>query len=456
MPAATFVTEEFSTLGRLEAEALGMPSLPLVIIPHPMGNLPQEKVHEAIDGVMDEVLSVLTLPSGELDKKYRGKYTETKKTFRAKPLFSWDARQEKIEVTDSLEVISKLVEARGWGDGLPIVPPTGERVSRMLEYTDRDRRDLIGVIPPRRGMATVEKIAINAVMAGCLPEYLPVILTAVGAMVEPQFNLYGIQATTNPVAPLVIVNGPLAKELDINCGYNVFGQGWRANATIGRALRLILTHIGGGVPGVLDRATQGQPGKYSFCIAENEEENPWEPLHVERGYDSQTSTVTVVGAGAEHNILDIASTTAQGTLMTLANGMAAMETNNAYLGGEPLLVICPESAVRIAQGGFTKKEAKIFLYENARIPLYKFTRESIVSMLQRRRPKWYTEVGPHTMVTIANSAEDIMVVVAGGAGPHSKFVPTFGASTKAVTKAITLKDGRPVGAVKEFKTRRKG
>jgi len=416
-----------------------------------MGDLTSEKVQEAVDQVMEEVLSIFTLPPEELDKKYRGKYTQTKKTFRAKPVFSWDHREERIEVTDSPEVIYRLIDARGWGDGLPVVPPTEERMLRVLEYTDRDRQDVIGVIPPRRGKATVEKIAINAVMAGCLPEYLPVIITAVQAMVEPAFNLYGIQATTNPVAPLVIVNGPLAKELDINCGYNVFGQGWRANATIGRAIRFILTNIGGGLPGVLDRATQGQPGKYSFCIAENEEENPWEPLHVERGFDPKTSTVTLVGAGATHNILDIASTTAQGTLTILANGMAAMETNNAYMGGEPLLVICPECASRVAQGGFTKKEVKIFLYENARIPLYKFARESITSMLQKRRPKWYTDVGPHTMVTIAESAEAIMVVVAGGAGPHSAFVPTFGASTKAITKAIALKDGRPAHFIKEFK-----
>lgn len=427
-----------------------MPSLPLVILPHPMGTLTQEKVHEAVDQVMEEVGSTFTLPIPDLEKKYRGRYTETKSSFKAKALFSWKEGEEKIEVTDSLEVIYRLLEARNWGDGLPIIPPTEERVRRMLEYTDRDPQEVVGVVPPRRGKATVEKIAINAVMAGCLPEYLPILITAVQAMVEPEFNLYGIQATTNPVAPLVILNGPLIKELDINCGYNVFGQGWRANATIGRAVRFILTNIGGGVPGVLDRSTQGQPGKYSFCIAENEEENPWEPLHVERGFNRETSTVTVVGASGTHNILDMASTTAQGTLMVMANGMAAMESNNSYLAGEPLLVICPEHAAKVAQGGFTKKEVKIFLYENARIPLYRFTRESVTSLLQKRRPKWYADAGPHTMVTIADRPEAIMVVVAGGAGPHSKFVPTFGASTRAITKAI-LRDGRPVRSIKEFK-----
>ncbi len=451
MPTATFVTEEFGSLGRLEAKALGLPSLPLVIIPHPMGTLPQEKVHEAMDKVMDEVQSIFTLPADELANKYKAKYTETKKTFKAKPLFSSDAREEKIEVTDSPEVIYRLLDARGWGDGLPVVPPTGERVQRMLEYTDRGLGEVIGIIPPRRGKATVEKIAVNAVMAGCLPEYLPVLIAAVQAVVEPQFNLNGIQATTNPVAPLVIVNGPFIKELDMNCGYNVFGQGWRSNATIGRALRFILMNIGGGVPGVLDRATQGQPGKYSFCMAENEEENPWEPLHVERGFDPQTSAVTVVGIQGTHNILDIASTTAQETLTVLANGMAAMETNNAYLGGETLLAVCPECAARIAEGGFSKKEVKFFLYENARIPFYKFTQSSILSMLQKRRPKWYKDANPHTRVTIADSADSIMVVVAGGAGPHNQFLPTFGSSTKAVTKAISYKDGRPVTSVKDFK-----
>jgi hypothetical protein len=192
----------------------------------------------------------------------------------------------RIAVSDSLEEISELYYERGWTDGLPIVPPTEDRVARMLSGTIRNAQEVVGEVPPGQGEGTVEKIAINAVMVGCTPDAMPVILAALEAMLEEPFNLYGIQATTHPVAPLLIVNGPIRNKIGINSGYNVFGQGTRANATIGRAIRLILVNLGGGIPGKLDRSTQGQPSKYSFCIAENEEASPWAPLHVERGFDA--------------------------------------------------------------------------------------------------------------------------------------------------------------------------
>jgi hypothetical protein len=433
----------------MEAEALGMPFLPFIILPHPMGNQVPDKVHAAIDPVMEEVGLAMTSSVDELEQKYRGKYSETKKTFKSKSLFSQE--MGRIEVADSLDAIYRLMDLRGWWDGLPVVPPTEARVSRMLEYSDRGPQEVIGIVPPRRGKATMEKLAINAVMAGCLPEYFPFVIAAVQAMVEPAFNLYGIQATTNPVAPLLIANGPLVKEIDLNYGYNVFGQGWRANAAIGRTIRFVLTNIGGGIPGTFDRATQGQPGKYSFCIAENEEENPWEPLHVERGFKAEASTVTMIGGVGTLNIMDAASSTAQSTLLTLANGMASVGTNNVSSGGEPLLVMCPEHAHRVAQGGFTKKEVKTFLYENSRIPITRFSREVVSNVIQKRRPKWYLDAGPEARVAIADNPEAIMVVVAGGAGAHSVFVPTFGSSTKAVTKPVALRDGRTPGSIKEFR-----
>ncbi|MER3419161.1 MAG: hypothetical protein C4290_00950 [Chloroflexota bacterium] len=184
------------------------------------------------------------------------------------------------------------------------------------------------MLPPRQGEATVERIAINAVMAGCRPEYLPVVIAAVEAMADPDFNLDGVQATTHPVAPLVIVNGPAARELGINCGYNCYGQGTRANATIGRAIRLILMNIGGGLPGTGDRSTQGSPAKYSYCVAENEDANPWEPLHVERGYSRDTSTVTVIGCEGPHNIQEHYSNTGEGILLTITGAMGQAGSNN--------------------------------------------------------------------------------------------------------------------------------
>lgn len=277
---------------------------------------------------------------------------------------------DRIKLPESIEEISEYYYQRGWTDGLPIVPPTEDRVEKMLSGTTRKPQDVVGEVPPGNGIATVEKIAINAVMAGCMPQYVPVLITALEAMLEPKFNLYGIQATTHPVAPLVIVNGPIRKRLAINSGYNVFGQGTKANATIGRAMRLILINVGGAVHGKLDRSTQGQPSKYSFCIAENEEKNPWQPLHVERGFEPSVSTVTVLAAENPHNINDHSSIDAQGILTTIIGTMKTQGSNNVLSqSGEVLLTLGPEHASTIAKSGFSKEDIKRFIFLNARLPI---------------------------------------------------------------------------------------
>ncbi len=180
-----------------------------------------------------------------------------------------------IEALDDLDAINKLYRERRWSDGLPIVPPTQERVTRMLAGTKRNADDVVAVLPPGFGEATVERIAINAVMAGCEPAYLPVLIAATDAVAQAQFNIQGIEATTNPVAVWLVLNGPIVNQLDVNATFNCLGQGSWANATMGRAMRLILQNIGGALPGDMDRATQGQPAKYTFCCGENEAQSPW-------------------------------------------------------------------------------------------------------------------------------------------------------------------------------------
>src|SRR5512134_2418225 len=209
-----------------------------------------------------------------------------------------------LRVEDDYPAINELYQERGWTDGLPIVPSTPPRVEAVLRLADREPREVVAVLPPRQGEATVEKLAINAVMAGCRPEYFPVLLAAVEAVSQPPFNLDAVQATTHPVTPLLIVNGPIAKEIGLNGSYNAFGQGFRANMTIGRALRLVLMNVGGGLLGSGDRSTQGNPAKIAYCVAENEAASPWEPLHVEAGFDRATSTVTAVPCEGPHNIQD--------------------------------------------------------------------------------------------------------------------------------------------------------
>ena len=336
---------------------------------------------------------------------------------------------------------------QGWTDGLPIVPPTESAVGEFLRWTDRDPQEVIGVLPPRQGEATVERIAANAVMAGCRPEYLPVVLATVEALADPLFNLDSIQATTHPVAPLIVVNGPIARELSINAGYNAFGQGFRANLTIGRAVRLVLMNVGGGLPGSGDRASQGTPAKIGYCVAENEAESPWEPFHVEAGLDRDVSTVTVFGCEGPHNIQDHYSATGLGILRVIAGSMGQAGSNNLLSCGWPLLSLGPEHAATIARDGFSKQAVKEFLFEHARYPLALLGEDYRRYLLERDR---VTDT-PDAMVPIVRAAEDICVIVVGGAGKHSSWHPTFGDGTYPVRRVIARRDGKPYRSVTEFR-----
>src|ERR1700736_5272695 len=208
-------------------------------------------------------------------------------------------KSRRIEIGED-EDESEAMYARGWSDGLPLVPPTPERVARMCAGTTRHPSDIVTLVPPDLVQCTVEKVAINAVMAGCLPEYLPVVLAALEAACTDEFNVHGLLATTWAATPVIVVNGPVAERIGMNWGGNVLGQGNRANATIGRALQLIVRNVGGGRPGGIDRAAHGNPGKFTFCFAEDERGSPWEPLSVERGLPPGTSAVTLfAGSGVQ-------------------------------------------------------------------------------------------------------------------------------------------------------------
>ncbi len=342
---------------------------------------------------------------------------------------------ERIQVEASIDTVNTLFYERGWTDGLPIIPPTEERVRRMLAAVSRDPQEVVAVLPPRAAAATVEKIAVNAVMAGCLPVYLPVVIAAVEAVAEEKFNLVAIQATTHPCGPLIVVNGPIARKLDINSRGNAFGPGVRVNATIGRALRLILLNIGGGIPVQTDKSTLGQPAKYTYCVAENEDDSPWQPLHVERGFSPEYSTVTVFAAEGPHNINDHRSITGKGILMTAAATMATAGNNNlTYCTGEPILALGPEHASTIARDGFSKEQVKDFIFEHARLSLKLLSEENIQS--RRSEPTHYGEFADSELVPVGRR-EDIVVMVLGGAGKHSCFIPTFGMSYSA-TRHIKL------------------
>src|SRR5687768_14367696 len=236
----------------------------------------------------------------------------------------------------------------------------------MLQHTRLRREEIVARVAPGYGAATVERIAINAVMAGCDPQYLPVLIAATEAIADPAFNLQGIQATTNPVAVWLVFNGPAAKQLNVNESFNCIGQGRWANATMGRAMRLILQNIGGALPGEMDRATQGQPGKLSFCCAENEEASPWEPLHVERGYAREASTVTVVGAEGTMN-MNTHSKEAMELVRVIAETLQHPASNEYVHGGEPWLIIAPEHAEIFRRGDLSKADVKRHLWEQSKM-----------------------------------------------------------------------------------------
>jgi len=303
---------------------------------------------------------------------------------------------DRLDFGDADEAV-EYYHSRGWTDGLPIVPPTAERVGRFLERAGRDPSEIIGTEPTRGRVVTAEKLAINAVMAGCLPEHLPVVMAALEAMCEPAFNLHAVTVSTMGAAVLTVVNGPVVKELGLNSGVSVFGPGNRANATIGRAVRLAVTNVTGAVPGELDKAALGHAGKYTWCIAEAEDASPWEPLHVERGFSADRSVVTVFGGLSPIQSSDP------------AQALVAAGTGHR----EIVVVLPPEAAGEIVPHASSKAQLKELLFQGSR-----------------------TAGTP-----VTESADGITVVVAGGpAGNFSQVIPLWGGGSvsQSVSRGIAI------------------
>jgi hypothetical protein len=257
----------------------------------------------------------------------------------------------------------ELAYARGWTDGLPVTPPTDERVLAMLKGTTRRPDEVVGRIPPFLAECTIEKVAINAVMAGCKPEYMPVLLAALEAALEPVFTLHGVLATTYFSSPVIIVNGPIAKRIGMNSGINVLGQGNRANATIGRALNLIVLNVGGGRPGDADRSTLGAPSKYTLCFAEDESDPEWEPLSVARGLPRGVSAVTLFQGHGPEAFVDQKSRTAEGLTRSFALSLMTMGHARLTQSARGIVVLSPEHHAIYKEAGWNRKRIERALYE---------------------------------------------------------------------------------------------
>jgi hypothetical protein len=342
-----------------------------------------------------------------------------------------------IEWDDPVDAIEQLYEM-GWTDGLPVVPPTEDRVGQFLAIGGRPSDELVGKLPERRREITVGKIAANAVMAGCKPEYFPVVLAAAEAMLDPLFNLVGPSSSLGGSAILVIVNGPVTRELGINSRNNLFGPGNRANATIGRAVRLILMNACAAIPGLFDRSILGHPGKYSYCIAEAETETHWTPLHVERGFSAEQSAVTVFAcdgprqartSGGPENILTTVADVA-GTLGTSLSTVGSTNDSSAIVRqGELTLIVAGESRV---WDGWSKDDVKRTVHGKMK--------RSIADL--KRAAEIKGEILPEdetTMLPLVAKPEDILVVFAGGVEKTMcGVIPSWGprVSSTAVTKAV--------------------
>ena len=333
----------------------------------------------------------------------------------------------RLDFDDAVEAIEYYFQ-QGWTDGLPVVPPTPDRVQQFLDYVGLAPAEILGMEPTRGRVITAEKVAINAVMAGCLPEYFPVVPAAIDAICEPKFNLHAITASTMGAAVLMVVNGPIAKDLGINSGVSVFGPGHRPNATIGRAIRLIISNVTGAVSGELDKATLGHPGKYTWCIAESEDVSPWEPLHVERGLSPEQSAVTVFAGLSSSQVPNHEGNSPETILPSFGDAMFAA----GYSVGEIVIVLCPEHIGNIEAAGWSKAQVKQFLCD----------------MAQRKVSDWIKAgeainkpADLEAMVGVVDKPENITVVVAGGpAGAFSAVTPLWGAGigSQSVTKQIIV------------------
>jgi hypothetical protein len=343
---------------------------------------------------------------------------------------------EWIEIDDdSPEALLAHFTAKGWGDGLPLVPPTEERVAAMLRAGahagegSRAPDEVVAVLPPRHGEATRRAIAVNAVLAGCEPGLLPVVLSAVRALARPELNLRGVNATTHPVAPLVIVHGEAVERLGFNSGLGTFGPGNRANASVGRAVRFVLLHIAGARPGDGDASTQGQPSKYAYCIAENEAASPWESYPRSCGV-AAASALTVACGENPHNFHDMESDAPGPILDKAASVMATLGCNNAPVSSaEFFVVLGPEHAATIAGAGWSRRDVQSYLYERARFPARRF-REAF-GVVQYR--PWIHALSGDDPMPITDHPDNIRLLVAGGAGKHSCVIPSWG-----MTQSVTL------------------
>lgn len=407
------MTEAFAAAARLRAEALGMPHHALVLVPHPLASRPAEQVAAVARAAAPRVVEALTAPAPAAPAGMAGEEAGVGR---------------RVELPGDLDAFQDAAEARGWSDGLPLVPPTEARVGRLLEAAGLEAGVVLGVLAPRNSTVTAEKLAANAVMAGARPVHMPVVVAAVRAALRPEFNAGGLAVTTGGGAPLVIVSGPAAARAGIHGGTACFGSGWRGNAVVGRALRLVMRNLGGAVPGAMKKSTQAFPAEYSFCVAEAED-GPWPPLRVELGYPAGRSTVSLAGVRSFHQVTEHTVTDGGGILDTLAGSMRTWGAVSYYYQGrrgQVLVVLCPEHAAEIAAAGHDRAAVRRVLHQRARLPRRELVGRGNYG--ERTWPEWIEAAADDAGIPIVADPADFLIIVAGGSGRHSSWLPLWSAT----------------------------
>jgi hypothetical protein len=423
IPTVSVTSRPFVPLSDTLARSLGLPGLRRALVQPVLTDLPAGDVPAVVAAAADDVVAGLTAP------------------------IQWTAQADAVallgfvgdDLLDACDAMNREFLAQGWSDGLPLVPPTPARVEAMLAAA-RNPEEVLGALPPARGVASLRAVAANAVMAGCRPEHLPVVAAAVRALADPTARLGEIAASTNPDAPLLIVNGPIRRELGINCGRGALGPGALsyANTVIGRAVRLVIMNVAGSYLDVTDMDTLGTPNKYSLCIGENEEESPWAPLHVERGFAAEASTVTVVGVQSLINASNANCQRPEDILTTYAHsGNAAGVTSTrltpyAQLGKQNFLLLPPDHARTIGRAGWSRQDVREYMYAHTCLPVGVIKLQAIVASIPPDRQALLAQPD-NTPVPCCGGPGEFEAVVVGG--PVGKGAYAAGMSL-AVTRAI--------------------
>ncbi|MFH1651862.1 MAG: hypothetical protein ABID87_07185 [Chloroflexota bacterium] len=418
-------TSFFMRQGRQIADIEGMPSLRAVEIPHPLAGLNEQVIAERAKSVVDEIIVGLTQEAPAAVKT-----TAKKIVVKPEPA---TVKAGGSSPAEAMRAVNDLFHQKKWTDGFPIIPPTEAEVARMLTGTDRSPDEIIGLIPPHWGKATVRNIAINAVMAGAEPAYLPVIIAAVEAVTAPEFaaseqavwGAAGMQATTGSVSPLLIINGPVAADLKVESGVGCFGRGHRANAAIGRSLRLVLTNTGGAHLGVSDMKCHGSAQEFTYCVAERDrhpvfqgKKAAWQPLNVERGFAPGSNTVT---AAAAHPPMCINEVSQGGfdILYSMVDTILSVGQLPYELDWQYIIVLNQMHAQRLAEAGWTKEDIRKYLYANSVMPWGKYK----LQYLARTQPSWMPlTANEDTSIHVVDSPDSFVIMVAGGECQYSDLI----------------------------------